>query len=244
MKIFLLQFRQDRVMADHEFHHILEKGGLSEEEVERANMFFEAPEFSRIAACDALILGGSGELKLSKNTEPKLNAAAEKLIKQAWDSDMPIFGICYGAQILAKSLGGEVTDDVENGEVGTFQIYKKDDARKNNLLSSLPDKFAAQLGHEDIISRLPEGARNLAYSDRCAVQFFDFPGRDVYGSTFHPELDKKAIHERVDYYQQTYGWSDEKARSFKDKTTDAPLAPSVLRKFVEKIRNKAKGEKS
>ncbi|NUQ75090.1 MAG: glutamine amidotransferase [Polyangiaceae bacterium] len=109
---------------------------------------------------------------------------------EAWLRDVvplgiPVFGICFGHQILAQALGGEVIRNPRGREIGTRRIEKLAD---DILLDGLPSAFEANATHLDTVGRLPAGAQVLARSglDECqAIRF----SSTCYGVQFHPEID-------------------------------------------------------
>jgi GMP synthase (glutamine-hydrolysing) len=116
---------------------------------------------------------------------------------EAWLRDAvgsaPIFGICFGHQILAQALGGEVRRNPRGREIGTLRIAKIAD---DPILEGVPDAFEANVTHVDTVVRLPPGAEVLARSsleDHHAVRF----ARACYGVQFHPEIDGFVMREYV-----------------------------------------------
>ncbi len=122
----------------------------------------------------------------------------EKLmIRNAIANNLPVFGICLGSQMLARSLGAVVERNKVNGrevkEVGWTPLALSDEGQRDPVLSKL-DGFAQFQWHEDTF-HLPPGAVHLASSERCPQQAFklDKPGSPVYGVQFHPEVTPKGI---------------------------------------------------
>src|SRR5262249_34610663 len=70
------------------------------------------------------------------------------------------------------------------------------------IFGALPQRFAVQAGHEDHVVRLPPDAELLASSARVKEQAFSFVDRPIYCTQFHPELDRKAMMERVIAYPE------------------------------------------
>ena len=75
----------------------------------------------------------------------------------------PAFASCWGFQALARALGGEVVTDLVRAEVGTFEIQLTAAGRSDPLFGPLGERFLAQLGHQDVVTRLP--ADNRSRSD-------------------------------------------------------------------------------
>lgn len=90
------------------------------------------------------------------------------------------------------------------------------------------------MGHQDIVTRLPDQARLLASTDRVAHQAFCCPGKPIYCTQFHPELDLRALLERV----RTYPWYVERIAGmpldeFAATCRETPDAATLLPRFVE-----------
>lgn len=120
---------------------------------------------------------------------PNLRTEVE-LIREAVDRDMSVLGICLGAQLLAKSLGGEVApNDVR--EIGWHDVHLTDAGTDDPVLSAFTARQRVFQWHEDGIA-LPPGCEHLARSDASHVQAFRH-GEHAYGFQFHLEVDRSLI---------------------------------------------------
>jgi len=99
--------------------------------------------------------------------------------------DIPILGICVGAQFTALHFGGSAgpADVPEYGKT----LVKVDEP--GELFNGLPPAFQAWESHNDEISALPETLVKLAHSDNCRVQAFAHRDRPIFGVQFHPEVE-------------------------------------------------------
>ncbi|PIX61945.1 hypothetical protein CO057_01340 [Candidatus Uhrbacteria bacterium CG_4_9_14_0_2_um_filter_41_50] len=235
MQIFLLQFREDAKMRDHEYFYFLKHSGLGEEEVDRVTAMECVPKIEEIKKYDALVLGGSGEYLVSSGDIPEVMEKVASLLREVRVQGMPILGICFGAHILAKVFGGEVINDETRAETGTFKLTKNQSAGFCPLLKDLPESFDAQFGHKDHVAKLPEGALNLASTQKSTVQVFTFPGEKIYGVGFHPELNRQAMYDRFEYYAEEYHLVGDVMEAIKKATWDTPIASKFIRLFLDKI---------
>lgn len=108
-------------------------------------------------------------------------------ITSAMTKEIPILGICYGHQLLAQALGGEVKDRTNGVEIGTIDVHRTPDSANDILFEGIPEEFAAQAIHWQSVSRLPEKATLLAWSKSDPYQSFRV-GRCAWGVQFHPEF--------------------------------------------------------
>jgi GMP synthase (glutamine-hydrolysing) len=128
-----------------------------------------------------IVLGGA----MSAN-DPLPGLADElKLIEDAVRKELPVLGICLGAQLIAKALGAPVYRNTQL-EIGWEPVYFNDAARTDPVLSSFPSPTTFFHWHGETFD-LPEGAEWLAYSGKCRHQAYRI-GRMVYGIQFHPEV--------------------------------------------------------
>jgi GMP synthase-like glutamine amidotransferase len=109
----------------------------------------------------------------------------DELVAQGLERELPMLGLCLGAQILAKNLGATVVRN-RVPEIGWYPVQLTPQGRKSPLFAGLPERFPVFQWHEDRF-HIPEGALHLATTDACAEQAFSHGGR-VFGLQFHPEV--------------------------------------------------------
>jgi GMP synthase-like glutamine amidotransferase len=118
-------------------------------------------------------------------------APERDLLRQAVDRDLPVLGVCLGAQQLAAALGAEITTGPEE-EVGPGQVQLTADGRRDPVLGP---EYTGLSGttvpcvhwHRDTFS-LPDGAVHLAATRHFPHQAFRVGAR-AYGLQFHVEVD-------------------------------------------------------
>ncbi len=105
--------------------------------------------------------------------------------------------------------------------------------RRDPVFGGLPEVFDAYVGHKEALHATPPGAVLLATSGPCPVQAFRV-GRNVYATQFHPELDAEGFVERCGVYRDEgyFEPSEFDALAARLRTTTAPFAPQVWRRFV------------
>lgn len=102
-----------------------------------------------------------------------------------YDLGVPILGICYGAQLLARDLGGEVAR-TGRGEYGRTDLDVAD--RRVLFGPAQPDHQPVWMSHFDTITVPPAGAVVTAATGDTPAAAFEDPARGVYGVQFHPEV--------------------------------------------------------
>lgn len=97
---------------------------------------------------------------------------------------IPVLGICYGSQLIAYELGGEVSH-APQGEYGKTEISYSLDSQ---LLKEVDEKAICWMSHMDYVSKAPVGFSVLASTKNCPVAAFGDSLRRIYGVQFHPEV--------------------------------------------------------
>ncbi|HEX7948930.1 MAG TPA: glutamine-hydrolyzing GMP synthase [Candidatus Limnocylindrales bacterium] len=101
-----------------------------------------------------------------------------------WSGRLPVLGICYGAQLMAHELGGDVAlaSKREYGPA-TVTITTED-----GLFHGIAREQPVWMSHGDSITRLPEGFRSTAETGSTPFAGLEAPERHLYGIQFHPEV--------------------------------------------------------
>jgi GMP synthase (glutamine-hydrolysing) len=107
------------------------------------------------------------------------------LLREAVEEDVPVFGICLGAQVLARALGGDVRTAPEP-EIGWLEIEPTAEAAEDPVFQHLETPTGVYQWHYDVFEP-PPGATLLARSPLAPHQAFRADGKDVWGIQFHPE---------------------------------------------------------
>lgn len=108
------------------------------------------------------------------------------------EAGTPFLGICYGHQLLAHALGGEVGNNPRGREFGTVPVRFTDAAQRDPLFSGAGAEFRAHVCHAQSVLTLPTDATILAASDRDPHHVF-VVGGTAWGVQFHPEFDEGAM---------------------------------------------------
>jgi GMP synthase (glutamine-hydrolysing) len=136
-----------------------------------------------------IVLGGP----MSVNDDQRLSHLTTelRLIEEAMRRDIPILGICLGAQLIAKTLGADVYPNAEK-EIGWYDVSPTDHASSDPLLMEMQKSEKIFQWHGETFD-IPKSTSHLAFSSLCANQAFRY-GTKVYGFQFHMEVDEPMIH--------------------------------------------------
>ena len=102
-----------------------------------------------------------------------------------WTGRIPVLGICYGAHLMARELGGDVLPAERNREYGPANVTI---TRDDDLFAGIDREQPVWMSHGDSITRLPEGFRATAQTDSTPFAGLADPSRNLYGIQFHPEV--------------------------------------------------------
>ena len=235
LRFLLLQVRNaEDPMRQHErlaFSRTLE---IDIERCEVLDLLTTRPSHPQLDASDVVLLGGSGDY--SATGEGEWLDRSLDVLRELVDRRQPTFASCWGFQAMARALGGTVVRDPDTAEVGTHQLFLTEAGSADPIFSSLQQEFRAQMGHEDCVSALPEGATRLAYSHRNAHQAYRLEQAPVYCTQFHPELTREDLHLRVEAYPQYIERiSGMTTDEFIATLSDTPEAAGLLQRFVETV---------
>ncbi|MEM4527905.1 MAG: glutamine-hydrolyzing GMP synthase [Desulfurococcaceae archaeon] len=133
-------------------------------------------------AYSAIVLSGSH--RHVRETDPHIYGSVRKVV---FETDKPVLGICFGHQLIASMLGGNVRSNC--GEYGRTRIKI---LRENAIFSGWATEETVWMSHGDCVVELPENANTtvLAISENNYIAAFKamVNNRPVYGVQFHPEV--------------------------------------------------------
>ncbi len=168
------------------------------------------PSHAEVSA--ALVMGGPMN---ADEVERYPGLAAEReWLAEAVRQEMPVLGICLGAQLLARALGAEVSAG-EGAEIGFAPVEIHDPA--DPVVGALAPRTTVLHWHGDVFD-LPDGAVRLASSERTALQAFR--RGNAWGVLFHPEADAGLVD----------AWLAEPEMAEEARAALGPGAPTELRR--------------
>ena len=166
---------------------VLDFGGqynqLIARRVREHHVYAEIKPYSRITPEEILAEGYKGIIftggpnSVYDPASPHYDAAILQL-------GIPILGICYGDQLLARMAGGEVSSAKSGSEYGKTALT----VMEHPLFRDVPKESTCWMSHTDYVSRVPSGFRTIAFTPHCPCAAMGDDARKLYGVQFHPEV--------------------------------------------------------
>ncbi|MEO7016906.1 MAG: glutamine-hydrolyzing GMP synthase, partial [Leifsonia sp.] len=155
--------------------------------VREANVYSEIVPHT-VTAADVVEKNPVG-IVLSGGPSSVYEEGAPQFDSAIFDLGIPVLGICYGFQVMATALGGEVAHTGLR-EYGSTAVQVSDAARNGSgsLLGGQPEEQTAWMSHGDSVARAPEGFQVLASTASTPVAAFGNDDRRLYGVQWHPEV--------------------------------------------------------
>jgi GMP synthase (glutamine-hydrolysing) len=180
-----------------------------------------------------LVISGSS-LMLTNEIE-WLDKVSNWILK-AVNKNIPIFGICFGHQILTYALGGKVDYNPKGIEVGTKTVNLQPEAKNDKLFCIFDKELSAQTSHVQTVSALPKGAVSFATSEMEEHHIIRFAD-NIWGVQYHPEFDEKIIRMIIGGKARRYPGKVNAEKLLKEArgTNDGNR---ILKRFGEIINNK------
>ncbi|MFT3710064.1 MAG: gamma-glutamyl-gamma-aminobutyrate hydrolase family protein [Archangium sp.] len=181
----------------------------------------ESPPSAR--GFDAVIMTGS---PMTVTGEPLdwMKRAADFLVETA-EQGTPVFGVCFGHQLLAWRHGAQVIRNPRGRELGTVDVELTQAGAASPLFFGFPRTFDVQATHYDEVIDPPSSLEVLARNQHSAVQAFR-AGPRSWGVQFHPEMDRASIQYCID---DTVTLAEDRARAVARET---PFGARLLRQFL------------
>jgi len=192
----------------------------------------DSPSLAHLTDVDAVLIGGAGQYSAADDYE--WTSAVLDFIRHVVDEEIPLFGSCWGHQVIARALGGRVVYDPDFSELGCGWVELTDAGQNDPLFHRFPRRFRANMGHHDRVVELPSGAIELAHNHQ-RYQAFRLEHAPVYGTQFHSELDAERERERILVYKELYRDalpSDGTVQEVLDSLADTTAVDNLLYDFL------------
>jgi len=177
----------------------------------------------RPSVCDGYLISGS---RCSVNGNEHWLLPLLLFSKQVHDADVPIVGLCFGLQILAKALKGKVEKARQGWGIGHKQYRVH--ANKSELSLEAGSSITVPVCHQDQITRIPTGAIRIASNGHCENFMILFDNHTL-GIQGHPEFDDRYLDALIEYKKSEL--ADVEYRTAKQSTSH-PADSKMLRKVI------------
>lgn len=138
------------------------------------HVFSDVPQIN-LDKYSSVILSGR------RKNDALMNATNSKLVLHSLDKGKPLLGICYGAEILALTLGGTIKK----------MAFPRHGLHKVQVMTANPlcnGKINAFESHSYMVSTLGSSFTQIASSDDCKFEIFRYGNKNIFGTQFHPEM--------------------------------------------------------
>ena len=234
-KLLLLQIRDEPRVRIEEHHSFCDYSGLARQQLDIHNTF-DKPLFGAeiLEGYDALIVGGASEASVLEPQQYPFVPASIALMRHCIEVDFPVFASCFGFQLAVLALGGAITRNEGEFEMGTVDISLTPAAKVDPLFHDVPDGFAAVSVHRERSADCPPGAEMLAFTQSCC-HAFKVDERRFWAFQFHPEVDRARLIQRLTIFKNHYTRGDEHLQQVLDSAEETPYSNDLVRKFVDRI---------
>ena len=110
----------------------------------------------------------------------------QSIPKELFKKNIPILGICYGLQLIAKLFGGKIKPSKNQREFGRALLFR----RKNSVLTEnfLNSTQTVWMSHQDAVVQMPKNFNLIASTKESKLTIIENKKRNIYGVQFHPEV--------------------------------------------------------
>lgn len=154
----------------------------------------------------------------------------EDWTKELLKNQIPLLGICFGHQIMAKAMGGVVDFHPISLEIGTRDVELLASCDTDPLFRGLPSRFKVHVFHSQSVIQLPHNALVLAkneFEPHQAVRI----GQNAWGVQFHPEANVAVTHGYIQNLKDDVNASGQDPDQLLKQLEETPYAAALLKRF-------------
>ncbi len=187
-----------------------------------------------VGECAGIVITGSHSMVTERL------AWSEKIalwIPRLIEAKIPLLGICYGHQLIAHALGGEVGFHPNGKEVGTVDVNILSDGLKDSLFKDVAETFKANVTHAQTVLKLPPAAMRLAENSFEPNHAFRI-GEYAWGVQFHPEFSDEIMRLYIEKQAGDLEKAGHDVADLLQNVTTTPCSASILKNFAAIIMKK------
>ena len=174
--------------------------------------------------CAGIIITGSHSMVTQ---EEPWSVKIEKWIPSLIENSIPLLGICYGHQLLGKSMQGFTTFHKNGIEIGTVDVKLTKEAKDDELFKDMPNSFKVHTIHSQTVEDLPPNSVRLASNSHDKNHAFRI-GKNAWGVQFHPEYNNKIMKSYIKEIAKVKEIPQDELLNGVEQTNEAN---SILKKF-------------
>ncbi|MDQ8184934.1 type 1 glutamine amidotransferase [Pelagicoccus sp. SDUM812002] len=196
----------------------------------------------RAMKADGVILGGS---EASAWVDTVFNDHLLDLIAICKNNRIPLFAICYGAQLLGRALGGHVSRHPEGMELGAPAIRISEKGKQHFVFEGIGGGCIWSVEtHNDAVMTLPPKCELLASTAHTPVQAFSYDGL-LTGVQFHPEMDSEDLRYLWQAFEKS-GFVENVPTSYQQRINacECERQGRMLQNFAKRVRSASRQKKS
>ncbi len=178
--------------------------------------------------CAGVVITGSHAMVTN---ELPWSVGIESWIPSLIEASIPLLGICYGHQLLARAMGGRVGYLRHGQEIGTVAIERLTGCDGDILFKQLPSSFPAHVSHKQTVLALPPGAVALAanaYEPHHAFRL----GSCAWGVQFHPEYNAGIMRSYIEEQTSDLERAGMDVNKLLNDVKETPLAEGIMKRFA------------
>ena len=168
---------------------VLDFGGqynqLIARRVREMQVYAEIKPFNKITAAQIKEEGYKGII-FTGGPNSVYDLSSPHCDKDVLECGIPVLGICYGAQLMAYLLDGEVCSAADKSEYGKTEVIV--DKANDAIFTTVPEKSICWMSHTDYIKTVPNGFSVTAHTASCPTAAMSNPEKNLYAVQFHPEV--------------------------------------------------------
>jgi len=180
-----------------------------------------------INECQSVVIAGSHAMVTD---DLEWSIKIESWVPLLIEKKIPVIGICYGHQLIAKAMGGKVGYHPEGMELGTKEIFLNKEAKTDLLFTNMPHSFKAHVSHSQSVIKLPADSVLLASNAFEKHHAFRI-GESAWGVQFHPEYDSSIMKSYIKNMAKQANKIKVMEKALIDNTQETSTAAMVMERF-------------